>query len=278
MDFGKGGSDPVGTSVSTQQQAPWSGQQPYLKAGFSRARSDVLDDPTGPFPTSTVVPFAPQTEMALQATQNRALAGSPVQAAGNQAYLDTVQGNYLMEGNPYLQQAMDAANQGTVRNFQTAVQPGIAAQFSDAGRYGSGQHFNTMQGAQEALAGQIANTNAGMAYSNYAAERGRQQQAAAGAPEFAQGDYLDMGRLADVGQAYEGRAGAQLQDEINRYYESENAKKKALADYMALVAGGNFGASTQTQQPIYSSGQGGLSGILGAGSLALDAYKSGLFS
>jgi hypothetical protein len=267
--FGGGGS--TGTSVSTQSSEPWSGQQPYLTQGFAKAQSDVLNNPTQPYPNSTVVPFAPQTEAALQATQNRAMQGSPVQGAGNQAYLDTISGNYLGP-NPFLQGAIDAASQGAVRNFQTAVQPGIDAGASQHGRYGSGQHFNQLEGAYNALGQQLSNTAAGMAYQNYGDERGRQMMAATNAPQMASADYNDMAKLMGVGQAYEGQAGAQLQDEMQRWYENQNMNKKALADYMSLVAGGNFGQSTTTSQPIYSSGQ-GMTNMLGLAGLGLDAYS-----
>ena len=42
-------SKPSGTRVVTQSNDPWSEQIPYLKTGFERAQSDVLDKPiSGP--------------------------------------------------------------------------------------------------------------------------------------------------------------------------------------------------------------------------------------
>lgn len=272
---GGGGSEPVGSQTVEQKTEPWAGQQPYLTAGFEKAKTDILNSPTQAYPNSTVVPFAPQTELALQATQNRAMQGSPLQDAGGQAYMDTIQGNYLMANNPYLQSTMDAANRGTVRNFQTAVQPGIDSMMSKAGRYGSGGHFNQMEGAYNALGQQMSDTNAKIGFENYNQERARQMSAAQGAPAYAQQDYNDMTKMLGVGQAYEGQAGAQLQDEISRYYQEQQAQKDALADYMAIVAGGQYGGNRSTTTPIYSSGGGGMSSMLGLGMLGMGMMGGG---
>ena len=273
--FGGGGSgsQPVSTSQTIQKSEPWSGQQPYLTTGFETAQSDVLNNPTQTYPNSTVVPFSPQTQAALSATQNRAMMGSPVQDAGNQAMLDTIGGNYLMAENPYLQSAIDAASRGTVRNFQTAVQPGVDSTFSSGGRYGSGSHQTAMDTAYNALGQQLSDTAGKMAYQNYGDERGRQMTAAGAAPGYAAQDYNDMTRMLGVGQAYEGQAGAYLQDDIARWYSDQNAQKDALANYMALVAGGSYGGQTTTQQPVYASNQ-GLSSLMGLGMLGMGAYNT----
>jgi hypothetical protein len=272
--FGGGDPQPAGQQVVQQKSEPWEGQQPYLTTGFQRAQTDILNNPTQPYPNSTAVPFSPQTELALQATQSRALQGSPLQDAGQQAYLDTIKGNYLMADNPYLQSTIDAANRGTVRNFQTAVQPGIDSMMSKAGRYGSGQHFNQMEGAYNALGQQMSDTADKIAYDNYTQERGRQMTAAQGAPAYAAQDYNDMQKLLSVGQAYEGQAGAQLQDEMSRYYAEQQAKKDALADYMAIVAGGQYGGNRTTTTPIYSSG-GGAGSVMGLSALMMPMMMGG---
>ena len=113
-------------------------------------RLNSLDSPPDYFPGSTVVPFAPQTETALQGVEQRATAGSPLTAAGQQGILETASGEYLGE-NPALQGAIDAASRGMVRN-QEAVAPGIDSQFSRAGRYGSNQLQTAQDAAQENLA------------------------------------------------------------------------------------------------------------------------------
>ena len=54
------------TQQSVQTNEPWKAQIPYLKTGFARAQTDVLDRPLSYFPESTVVPFSPETETALE--------------------------------------------------------------------------------------------------------------------------------------------------------------------------------------------------------------------
>lgn len=85
----------------------------------------------------------------------------------------------------------------------------------------------------------------------YDAERARQMQAAQLAPQMAALDYTDPAQLAQIGQAYEGQAASELQEDIDRFNLEQTAQKRALADYMALVAGGQYGGSQTTSSPIY---------------------------
>jgi len=45
-------------------------------------------------------------------------------------------------------------------------------------------------------------------------------------------------------------AGAELQDEISRFYAEQNAPKDALSSYMALIKGG-YGSQGSETTPIY---------------------------
>ena len=55
-----GSSSPQGVTQTTVNNDPWSGQQPYLQAGFQTA-GDLANAPKTFFPGSTVVPFAPRS-------------------------------------------------------------------------------------------------------------------------------------------------------------------------------------------------------------------------
>lgn len=268
-----GGSEPAGTTQITQNQDPWSGQQNYLTTGFSRAQSDILDTPRSMYPNSMVVPFSPQTEQALGMTENRALSGSPALQAGNQQIANTAGGAYL-NSNPYLQSAMDSAMQGITRNYTNAVAPGVDSGFAGAGRYGSGLHANAQDMAQSNLAQQLGNVGASMSYQGYNDERMNQLRAAALAPQMAQADYIDPAQLAQVGQAREGMAAQNLQEQIDRYNFGQTEPRQRLAEYMALVAGGNFGGSSTTTQPYFQPT--GLSTGLGTAAM-LTGIGGGLF-
>ena len=254
----------TGTQVVTQTNDPWSGQQPFLETGFQRAQTDVLEKPETFFPGSTVVPFDPVTTEALGSIESRARAGSPLVPTAQEAIRSAASGElleqnpFLSQTNPYLQDAIDAATQGITRNYQSVVDPGIDAAFSSRGRYGSGLQAEAIDRAQENLADQLADVGTQMAFGDYGlqrqaydTERARQMAAASAAPGLAAQDYVDPGQLLSVGAAREGQAASQLQEDINRFNLEQNAEKKALADYMALVAGGQYGGTSSTSTPIY---------------------------
>ena len=260
----KSSTKPAGTQVVTQTNDPWSGQAPYLTKGFEQAEDVVLNQPSQFFQGSTVVPMATQTTDALQQIENRARAGSPITQAGQGAVLQAASGDmlsanpYLASDNPYLQGAIDSATSGIRRNYETVVEPGIDARFSGAGRYGSGLQAQAQSQAQQNLADQLSDVATQMAFSDYGgkrqtydAERARQMTAAGMTPTMAAEDYSDPGRLMTVGSAMEQQAAADLQEDIDRFNVGQNAEKKAVADYMSLGAGGQFGGTQSTSTPIY---------------------------
>ena len=105
----------------------------------------------------------------------------------------------------------------------------------------------------QAGAAQVAGTVGGDYLSNaqYGDERGRQLQAASLAPQYGQEAYRDAGSLQNVGAAYEAEAGQNLQEDITRFNQGQQAPKDALSQYMALVGGGSYGGSTVGTSPIY---------------------------
>lgn len=244
-------SQPAAQQITTSNTAPWSGQQPYLTEGFGRAQSDILNNPTEFYPNSTVVPLHGTTEQALGLQENRATAGSPVVDAAQTQAQGTAQGDYLADGNPYLNQAIQSATQPVIEQFQEDIIPGIQSGFSGAGRYGSGLQARQQERAGQAALDQTSKIASGMAYQNYGDERNRQLQAASLSPTLAAQDYQDINALKDVGATRENQAGAELQEDISRFQQGQQAPKDALAQYMALVGGGSYGGSTTGTSPIY---------------------------
>ena len=239
----------VGSVQTIQSNEPPAFQQPFLQTGFDRAL-EQLDSPPDYFPGSTVVPFAPQTETALQGVEQRATAGSPLTAAGQQGILETATGSYLGE-NPALQGAIDAASRGMARNYQEAVAPGIDSQFSGAGRYGSNQLQTAQDTAQENLATGLRDLSSQLAYRDYGAERENMLKAAMAAPTMAAIDYTDLAQLERVGATREGQAADDIQDAINRFNFDQTKDEDALRRYMTLVAGGEFGSRQTATEPIF---------------------------
>lgn len=235
---GSGGGE-TQTVVNKADSSPWSGVQPHLTNVLEGAEDLYNNSNRSYFPGQTVVPFSGQTEQGLQNIEQRATAGSPIQAAGNQVMQDTIQGNYL-NSNPAYQGMIDRVS-GDVRNQ-------VDSQFASANRYGSGMHSETM-------ARGIGDAIAPIAFQNYSDERGRQSEAAAMAPQYAQADYLDSQALLGVGGQREAMGNAQLQEQIARHNYEQNLPYDELGRYAAIAQGGQYGGSTTSSstQPVQGS-------------------------
>ena len=99
------------------------------------------------------------------------------------------------------------------------------------------------------------------------ARMARQLEGAKLSPTFADLDYRDAQRLAQVGSARESDAMAQLQDNINRFNYEQNIDDQKLRNYMALISGGTVGSNTI--QPVFrNQGASALGGALGGSQLA----------
>ena len=269
--FGGGSSQtvqPVGQSTTVQKSEPWEGQKSHLTNIYGQAQNLSGTPPTY-YPGSTVTPFSQQTEDALNSIEGRARTGSGVQAAGNQQMLNTIQGGYL-NANPYLDSMYNRAARPVAENFANSVAPSIQAQFGRAGRYGSGLYQQAQSTAQDNLGRTLGEMGTDIYGRAYESERGRQQEAIRGAPEYAAKDYQDAQALMGVGGQREAQASMQLQDLVNRYNFDQQAPWSNLGNYASLVQG-DYGRTQQTTQPIYQSQQpSGLETLLGgAGSLGL---------
>src|SRR5262249_41824062 len=164
-----------------------------------------------------------------------------------------------------LQNAIDAASRGIVRNYQNAVAPGIDSSFSIAGRYGSGAHQAAQSAAQQNLAAQLGDMAGNLGYQNYAAERANMLNALNQVPGYAAQDYNDIAQLNAVGQAREQMGQSLINDQIARWNFEQQQPADKLRQYAAMLQG-NFGNSTTTTAP-YSAGAGILGGLQSGASL-----------
>jgi hypothetical protein len=115
---------------------------------------------------------------------------------------------------------------------------------SMAGRYGSGVSADIQNRAANTLANTLANKYGELAYGNYNTERGRQEQAAMGAPALANADYTDINQLLKTGQAQEDYANTALQADINRFNYGENLPTAKLNQYAQYLSGTPQGSTT----------------------------------
>lgn len=223
--MGKGGG---GSQKSTGTQTVTTEPAKFVAPYFSQAakESQNLYNTYRPeyFTGSTFVPYSPETETALQAQTQRAMAGSPLTSAAQDQQLATIRGDYLT-GSPALQQELDR------------IKGQVGAQFAGGGGYRSSAN-------QEVLAREMGNA----AVRNYANERGLQQAAALASPTLAAQDYADISALSDVGARREDLFGRQLQDEMNRFNFMQEQDPAALDEYIKRITalGGSMGTQTTT--------------------------------
>lgn len=187
---------------------PPSYQLPYLQSGVAQAQTLYNQG-------RRVVPFSPQTEMAISGTTQRALTGSPVTNAAQNYATTSLQGGFL-GSNPWLDQTFNRAALST--------QNQLASEFARSGRN---------VGASEPIRAQQLNDLAtgiyGGAYEN---ERNRQQGVLGQAGALANQDYVDLAQL--------GGAGAQVEGLAQQYADAQGAN---LDDYLSRVSG-NLGQTT----------------------------------
>src|SRR5690349_11075594 len=96
------------SQTQTTRTEPWSGQAPYLSEIFGRAQT-LSNTPAGFYPGATYAAASCETQRALDPQSARALAGSPLTAAASGLVGQTIAGDYLGAGNPYLSAAMGRA-------------------------------------------------------------------------------------------------------------------------------------------------------------------------
>ena len=228
------------------------GSNPYLQGAIDRAIDPVKD--------KIQSQFAMSGRYGSGANQD-VLAKSLGDVASNIAY-----GDYQRER----QNQLNAQQQlGNLAQQQFANQTGAIGALGNLQQ----QQFANQSGALGAL-GNLSQADiqrrlaGGSALSAMdTARMARQLEGTKLAPQFAELDYRDAQRLAQVGSARESDAMAQLQDNLARYNYEQNIDDQKLRNYMALISGGTVGSNTI--QPVFrNQGASALGGALGGSQLA----------
>jgi len=218
--------------------------------------------------------LSPQTQQALEMTQQRAMAGNPLLQQGSAEYSKTLAGDYLNpESNPYLQSTIDIANQSVSRNFANTVVPSLQGTFSKSGRYGSGMQGNVFNEAARNLGQQTSNNAMQLAGENYSRERTNQLQAMMNAPQYAQADYADIAKLGQVGQAYDAQEAKKLQSDLTKFYGARDAKGQALDAYINRIK--NLTPGVNTTQTTSGGGGSMMGNVLGLAATGAGMYFGG---
>ena len=242
--FYGGGSGGGGTSTTKSELDPT--VKPFVQYGLEQAKGLYQSNTPQYYGGQTYIGPSAQTQAALQAQQTRALAGNPLLTQAQQQQSNVIGGQYL-QNNPYFNQALAGAAQGATQNYNDAI---AAAQssLSRAGRYGSNVGADIQNRAASTLANTLANKYGELAYQNYGAERGMQNQAAQYAPTLAQADYGDIQQLANVGKTAEDYQKTALQADIDRFNYQQNLPYQKLSSYLGSAYGVPTGQVSTTTQ------------------------------
>jgi hypothetical protein len=294
---GKSGGGGGGTQTVTQQSEPWKKQIPYLETGFNALKQNFIDHMPLFFPNSTVVPFADETNRAMELQKQRALDGSPINGAATDQLTGTMRGDELdkiwgLLNNP-IQQSVNDSLLPTLRGdylyggdafnaaFNAAsnkILPQVNSAFEKSGRRRSGlADVAKTQALSDAFAGQYGQERQNMlqaaglgqqltdTYMNSRSqERDRQINAMSLAPQIASLDYQDIQKLAQVGAQKEALQQEYLSDQIARWDYNQNLHRNSVLQYMGAIQGNYGGTSTQTSSMSGGGGGGGLLGGLGS--------------
>lgn len=208
-----------------QESSPWGPQIPFIKYGMDEAARLYQDASPTYYPGSTVAPFSPEQNQAMDMTRARAMGGNQTMRQAEGYARDVLSGKY--SGDPYEGQVF--------QNIQQRVLPSVNSQFMGSGRYGSGmQADSAARGLTEAFAP--------YASSMYQQGLNRMDQAASMAPMFAQNDYADIGALGALGQQRQALAQDEMNDARARYDFYQELPYNKLGQYFNNI-GGNYGGT-----------------------------------
>lgn len=227
-----------GTTTTTQTSTPWAGLQPYLKSLYAGAGNLAQTDPFQAYPGQTVAPFDPTQLQAMGLTAQRALSGSPVSNAAQNANYGFNTGQFLSAGNPYFG--------NMVNQIAQQVNPQVASGFEQGGRLGSGAQANAFESALTNKAGDLA-------YQNYNQGLNNMIQSQALAPQLASQDYTDLGALANVGAQGQAQQQQYINADINRYMQNQQGPWQTLQGETGILGGIPIGSNTATSQPYFTN-------------------------
>jgi hypothetical protein len=268
-----------GNQTTISRTEPYAPAEPFLKDILGEAQN-IYRSGLGRsfFPSSTVVPFAEQTQQALNLQQAQAL--EQAQNSALQAQAAQTFGQFA--GSPmssYGQLTPQADYLSGIREGITSdVLGSVQSQFGGMGRTGTSPMAQqaVARGVTQAyapIAAQLGSQERGREQAGMESAYGRQLQAAGQLPGIQQG--LDLRRqqaiasLGGVGSAYENLAQRQLQDQIARFQFGQTAPMQQLQQYAGLISpiASGFPTGINTAPGQDTGGFGGAFGGAVAGSV-----------
>lgn len=180
-------------------------------------------------------PYTGQRYADLNDTQNQALKMIENRATNGSSTLNNAESNLNQmisgnQSNPYLDQAVQRAQDSVTSNFNTAA-------------VNSGSFGNT--GTQAQYAKNLSDTASTMYGNAYDSDQNRRLQAINSAPTFANQAYTDAAQLASAGQTKQDQAQQNLDYGYSQYQDQQNLPYRQLAA-MSGVFNSNLGGTSTT--------------------------------
>jgi hypothetical protein len=197
-----GGVDPaLGQAGNIFQNNAGVGALQGINIGNERNRALA---PLQAFESQALKGFTPRELQQFSPSELQALAFRDLQASSNPAFgrlQETSRGEFLdFEQNPYLRDAINAAQQPVIERFTQDIQPALVGQFGGGFGLGGSASINAQRRAALDLNRALSEQSTQAYAQQYDAERARQEQAT----QFL--GQLDLSRASQLGQLQLGRA------------------------------------------------------------------------
>jgi len=204
----------------------------------------------------------------LAALQGREEVANSLWGAGNnisQLGQETAAGKYLdFSSNPYAQAALMSALKPTISNFENSVMPQFNSAALQSGAFkGSSARDMAFNQLGDAFGGNLANTAADFQFKNYMAERQLQQNAGQLIDQGARLNQLSPEIMSQVGAGYQDLYQTQLDEQLLRFQEQQQAPFRPLMNLASIIHGGDIGTQFTNFGPQPSKAAGGITGALG---------------
>lgn len=274
-----GGGQPSSGGTTITKTEPWDTAKPYYEELYKQGKAayDKIDK----------TPYSGQlvagTDPLVTDARNRALSLMPVlsESASGIGDLATrnLRGDFLRaESNPYLQDTMRASNDASIRQFQESVAPSIDSAAISSGAYGGARNGLAYGRASQGLADELSNTNAKIAYQNYATERENQQAAPTMLNQAIQLGLQPAQIQEQIGGARQQEQQDILDSELARYNANLMSPFRGIDTWANVLGNGGFKTGTEIGSSA-SRGSGGFRGALsgGLGGAALGAGAASAF-
>ena len=219
--------------------------KPYISYGLDEAKDLYNNGAPEYYSGNTYLGPNQAQQDAMAMMTNQANAGSDVLTNSSALANQTLSGDFLNSGNPYLAQATQAGADVATDQYNKAMQ-NTNSQASLSGRYGSNAHANLASDNSQNLANALSNQAGTMAYNNYNAERQNQMNVMGNAQNIAGNDYYGANQLMNAGNQQAGFDQAELDADIARHDYGQNAQQMHLNNYLTAAYGAPGGSQTTT--------------------------------